>query len=284
MRKRVASPAWIGILFIGAAAPTAARDAQPMTHEDARTHIQSMQVRSPYKMSAGALAGTIRYQVRLANGQEWLWPQTSEQRVEQIDGVTTLTVCDSCGEEAPPSTETLRQYTRANPWVDSDARQVIVFARSAARGKNVDRQMRDLTMAVRKHMNGDFDFRRYDRASTAWQTRSGDCTEFAVLLAATARARGIPARLAYGVAYSSRFTGQSHVFSPHVWVQAWNGQRWTSYDAGLAGFDTGHIALAIGDGSLGGMSETVRAIQQLQIIDAAQVVPTRQERAELDAG
>lgn len=247
-------------------------DAQPMTHEAARRHIQSMLVQSPYKISAVARANKIRYRLQLTDGQEWPWPPTAEQYVEEIDGVTTLTICADCGDEVAPSTSDLDRYRQANAWVNSDAREVIAFARISAHGKNVDLQMRDLTEAVRKHMNGDFDFRSYDSASTAWQSRSGDCTEFAVLLAAAARARGIPARLATGVAYSSRLTGQSHVFSPHMWVQAWNGKRWTSYDAGLAGFDAGHIALAIGDGSLERMSETVRAIRKLRVLDAAQIV------------
>ncbi len=78
--------------------------------------------------------------------------------------------------------------------------------------------------------------------------RSGDCTEFSVLLAALARSRGIPARIAVGFAYSDRFSGKKDVFSPHTWVQAWTGKRWVSYDAGLGEFDATHIAVAIGDG------------------------------------
>lgn len=277
MRKLVSI---VGLTCFFSFAAGANSGAQPMTHETARLHIQSMLVPSSYKISVTARASKIRYRVQLTDGQEWPWPQTAEQRVEQIDGVTTLTICDDCGNETAPSAAMLDRYRQANAWVDSDAHEVVAFARISAHGKNVDLQMRDLTDAVRKHMNGDFDFRSYDSASTAWKSRSGDCTEFAVLLAAAARARGIPTRLATGVAYSSRFTGQSHVFSPHMWVQAWNGQRWTSYDAGLAGFDAGHIALAVGDGSLERMSETVRAIRKLRILDAAQIVsaPDRERK------
>ena len=43
-------------------------------------------------------------------------------------------------------------------------------------------------------------------------------------------------------------SGVPHVFAPHAWVQAWDGTRWTSYDAALGRFDAGHIALMIGDG------------------------------------
>jgi len=69
-----------------------------------------------------------------------------------------------------------------------------------------------------------------------------------VLLAASARSRGIPARVVSGLVYTDRFSGKKEVFSPHTWVQAWTGKRWTSYDAGLGEFDATHIALAVGTG------------------------------------
>ena len=71
-----------------------------------------------------------------------------------------------------------------------------------------------------------------------------------------------------GIAYSSRFTGQTHVFSPHMWVQAWDGRRWTSYDAGLGAFDAGHIAMHVGDGDPAGMPRLLDGIRRLRIVDA----------------
>ena len=38
------------------------------------------------------------------------------------------------------------------------------------------------------------------------------------------------------------------MFVPHAWVQAWVDGRWQSYDAALGRFDSGHIALGVGDG------------------------------------
>ncbi len=132
--------------------------------------------------------------------------------------------------------------------------------------------MQRLVQAVRARMTGPIDFRHYLGAVDAYTKRSGDCTEFAVLLAAAARALGIPTRLVYGIAYSSHFTGQSHVCSPHNWVQVWNGERWVSYDAGFGQFDAGHIALLIYDGSPQRGAEVNAAIRALRIIDAAAVV------------
>jgi transglutaminase/protease-like cytokinesis protein 3 len=79
-------------------------------------------------------------------------------------------------------------------------------------------------------------------------TREGDCTEYAVLLAALARAEQIPTRVVTGMVYADRYAGSSRVFVPHAWVQSWINGRWQSFDAALRHFDSTHIALDMGDG------------------------------------
>lgn len=252
--------------------------ADPMlpTHEQALAVIHRTQLASPYRLSEKARAGRIRYTLRMDDDADWAWPQTSEQKVARTDGSFLVTVCDDCGSEPTPDAATLAHYLEANPWVDSDSPLVLAFARANAygihvRGPRVARQMEILVKAVQRQMGDGIDFRSYDSASEALKARSGDCTEFAVLLAAAARARGIPTRLVYGLAYASRFTGESHVFSPHMWVQAWNGKRWTSYDAGLARFDAGHIAMFIGDGRAEPLRRVTQTMQRLSLIDAVGV-------------
>lgn len=243
------------------------------SHEQALAVIHRAQIASPYRLSEKARAERIRYTFRLNNDTDWNWPQTVEQKVSRKDGNILVTVCTDCGAEPPPDASTLARYLSSNPWVDSASREVITFARTHAlgihmHGPRVAKQMQILVKAVQKHMDGDIDFRTYASASEALKSRSGDCTEYAVLIAAAARARGIPTRLVYGLAYASRFTGESHVFSPHMWVQAWDGKRWTSYDAGLGQFDSGHIALFIGDGRIEPLGRVTEVMQHLEMIDA----------------
>jgi hypothetical protein len=76
------------------------------------------------------------------------------------------------------------------------------------------------------------------------------------------------------MAYPSRFIHRSHAFAPHMWVQAWDGERWVSYDAGLGRFDAGHIALVIGDGTPESMRRMLHAMSKMRIVDAAGVVGT----------
>ena len=256
-----------------AAQTTVSAQAKPRpTTEQARAFVQSLLVKSPYRMSAQARAGEIRYRLRFESSREWTWPETGEQRATSDANGTELRICNDCGREPAPTDAMLRRYLAPNAWVQSDDRRIRNFARQHTRGGSTRIRMQALVTAIQKHMTGGIDYRDYHDALTALDTRSGDCTEYAVLLAASARALGIPARLAHGIAYSSRFTGQAHVFSPHVWVQVWDGKRWASYDAGLGRFDAGHLALYIGDGSPDGLSGLARVIRDLRIDEAAGIL------------
>lgn len=256
-----------------AAQATTPAEAKPRpTAEQARAFVQSLLVKSPYRMSAQARAGEIRYRLRFESSRAWAWPETGEQRATTDANGTELRICSDCGREPAPTDAMLRRYLAPNPWVQSDDRRIRNFARQHTRGGPPHVRMQALVTAIQKHMTGAIDYRDYHDALTALETRGGDCTEYAVLLAASARALGIPARLAHGIAYSSRFTGQAHVFSPHVWVQVWDGQRWRSYDAGLGRFDAGHLALYIGDSGPDGLNGLGRVIRDLRIEEAAGIL------------
>jgi transglutaminase-like putative cysteine protease len=60
-------------------------------------------------------------------------------------------------------------------------------------------------------------------------SRSGDCTEHAVLLAALLRKAGLPARIAYG------FLLTEAGFIGHAWTEAYDGTRWHWLDASFPG-------------------------------------------------
>lgn len=248
----------------------AAAERPATSNLDIEQTLRGLLVRSPYRISETARAGTIRYRVRTL-GEPWAFPETAEQHV-RIDGATTeLTICNDCGREAPPTPDELRRYLAPNDWVQSKDWRVVSFARGA-RGGGVDSTMHALESMVRLRLDGAIDFREYQSATRALDSRGGDCTEFAILLAAAARARRIPTRVVAGLSYASHFLGEKHAFSPHMWVQAWDGTRWKSYDAALERFDAGHIAIAIGDGTPESFRGEMQAIARLQIVDAASVV------------
>lgn len=271
MRLSIVENLVLGACLALVAIPGARSEELP-SESDVRTRIQTLLLPSPYRISPGARQGTIQY--RLGEGATvWHWPETGEQRVSRTGDVVELTVCRDCGNEPAPTPEELSLYRQPNRWLQSADRSVVKFAR-AARGGSVDSRMRHLVAAVQKQLSGPVSYRRYESAREALASREGDCTEYALLLAAAGRARGIPTRVVAGLAYGSRFVGKSHVFGPHMWVQAWNGRRWVSYDAGLGEFDAGHLALAVGDGSPESLRGVLDLIPRLRILDAAGLVPS----------
>ena len=77
-------------------------------------------------------------------------------------------------------------------------------------------------------------------AKEVLETRQGDCTEHAVLLAAMCRAAGIPSRVVAGLVYYRRnFVG-------HMWTEAYTG-KWIPLDAtiGKGKVEADHIALSV---------------------------------------
>jgi hypothetical protein len=216
--------------------------------------------------------GKFRYRIAMRDGVPWPWPETGEQHVEHDGDIVVLTVCHDCGDEAPPSAAELQRDLLPNRWADNSDGVIRMFA-SDVRGATVDRRMRLLVRAVQLQMNGPIDFNGYLTSREAFDARKGDCTESAVLLAAAAKARHIPVRVVAGIAYASRFLGNKRVFGPHMWVQAWTGSRWTSYDAGLGAFDSTHIVLAIGDGRPDMLATAFAKLEDVQIVSAQGLLP-----------
>lgn len=258
----------LGLAWMGAAlaAPPAAMVPTPA---QARRLVEALLVASPYKLPDAARRGHIRYRLAFGPGPAPPLVETGEQHVIAQDGGVRVDVCARCGREPAPDAAQLARLRAPGRWIESDAPSIRAFAARHDRGGSLERRMRVLRDAVRARLDGPVDFTRYDSALQAWRARGGDCTESALLLAAVARARGIPARVAYGVAYSSRFTGKAHVFSPHMWVQVWDGARWTSHDAGLERFDAGHIALVVGDGDFDAFAPATAWIARMRIEGAA---------------
>jgi hypothetical protein len=205
-------------------------------------------VRSPYRIPHASMNGPIRYVISRTDGAKPRVVVTSEQAVAWDGQRAIVTICATCGVAENATAEELARFRAPNAWVQSADSRIRALARRGRDDASSATRMRRLVQLVRERMSGPVDYLGYSTAVEALEHRSGDCSEFAVLLAALARAEGLPARMVSGLAYSDRFSGKKDVFSQHAWVQVWDGRRWVSYDAALEGFDATHIAIAIGDG------------------------------------
>lgn len=141
----------------------------------------------------------------------------------------------------PPSEEDLQ----ANNMIQSDSPAIVAMAKQIA---PEEKDPWKVAVGLEKYVRGYIVSSDYSQAfATAAQvaeSRRGDCTEHAVLLAALARARGIPARVAVGLVYTEQ-TGQP-TFGYHMWDEIYIGNRWIPLDATLArgGIGAAHLKLA----------------------------------------
>lgn len=215
--------------------------------------------KSPFYVSAGALRGQIRYRFGFRHGFAGSLPQTGEQAVKPVEGGWQLDICARCGPGFASDAQSLARWRQPTPWIQSDAPEIVAAVRALLRpGLSESARMGELARLARARL-ARTDFEGYYPARAAWRHRAGDCTEDAVVLAALARAAGIPARVASGITYSrTRYHGAADAFLPHAWVIAWVDGRWQSYDISLEGFDASHIALSLSDGEPGGYIEAMR--------------------------
>lgn len=228
--------------------------------------IDSLAVKSPIRIQKRYSSVPLRYEIVRMDGKAPSLVATGEQAVIVTGDRAVVTVCSDCGQAEAETAQSLAPYLRANPWVRSDDAEVRRIAdKSGPADRPLPARMAKLESLVNRNMRRDADYVGYADAAEALRTGKGDCTEFAVLLAALARAKGIPARVVVGMAYSAYFTGNHDSFNPHAWVQVYDGQRWLSYDAALAGFDSAHVALAVGTGEPQELFDAFLQLRQLRI-------------------
>jgi transglutaminase-like putative cysteine protease len=128
------------------------------------------------------------------------------------------------------------QTLQATPAIDSDHPQIAAFAAQHARGDTPREQVQSLYLAVRDGLR--YDPYRIDlsehgmKASTALALGHGWCVPKAVVLAAVARAAGIPARLGFADVRNHlsterlRQTMQTDVFVWHGYTELWIEGAW----------------------------------------------------------
>ena len=190
---------------------------------------------------------SARYRVRLkidADGSEFA--SGSGQSIKKIDTHTLeLTVHPvRPGEGSAVDNDRPTDADRtASGLIENDDATIIAMAKKAG-GDSDDawttakKLERHVYQAIRKKNFSS----AFDSAATVAKTLSGDCTEHAVLLAALARAKKIPARVAVGLVYMNG----ANAFGMHMWTEVWIDDRWVGLDAtlGRGGLGAGHIKIA----------------------------------------
>ncbi|MGA9421747.1 MAG: transglutaminase-like domain-containing protein [Rhodanobacteraceae bacterium] len=207
-----------------------------------------MLMKSPRPLSTAERTRDLRYTLRANDdGAALDLPDTDEQQVVRKGRKVILTVRKHATGGTEPAPQAIDR--ESTDWLQSSAPEIVSLAHIGAGAAETPlERMQKLQEFVRGYIKDKTLDVGYASALEVARKPEGDCTEHAVLLAALGRALGIPTRVVDGLAYAPAFGGAEQVFVPHAWVQAWVDARWQSFDAALPGFDTGHIALSVGDG------------------------------------
>jgi hypothetical protein len=229
--------------------------------------LRAATVESPRLLPPYVRTMPMRYRIHVSGGIVQPFITTDEQQVTALGGDDWMVDVGGAhpGRQAPPQPAD----DEPNAWLQSDAPAIRRLAAKAVGGARDDlSRMRRLRQFVSGYINAHGLDVGYASALEVLDSREGDCTEYAVLLAAMARAQGIPARVVSGMVYADRFAGESRQFIPHEWVQAWVDGRWQSFDAALRHFDSTHLALASGDGDPWHFAATTQLFGNLHIRQA----------------
>lgn len=210
-------------------------------------YLDRLLLRPPADYPSRKLGSQMRYTLSVTDGNVDQLAITSEQSAVSSEAGLQVEVCARCGSEVadtvPP--EALLPST----YIQSDAPKIKQLSREAASGaRSPLERMRAAERFVRDYIKTKNLSVGYASALEVANSRTGDCTEHALLLAALGRALNVPTRVATGFAFVADYDRKGAAFVPHAWTQALIGGRWQSFDAALDGFSAGHITLAVGDG------------------------------------
>ncbi len=214
--------------------------------------------------------GRIRYRVRLeGDDPAKVFVSGHSQQVNSIDAHTAEVTVYALrggrpgGNPKAPKDPPRDDDRQANNLIQSDNAKIVAMARNAA---GTEKDPWKIAVALERYVSQLITKKGFSQAfATAAEVAenpTGDCTEHAVLLAALARARGIPARAAMGLVYMQG----NQSFGYHMWNEVYVGGRWIPIDAtlGRGGIGAAHLKLA--HSSLKGASAYSSFLPVIQVI------------------
>jgi hypothetical protein len=168
------------------------------------------------------------------------------------DGGTLLVIraVDATRPSTSPEPADLAMFRRSNNQLQSDNEKVVAVAKAAV-GDATDPWQKAVRIEkwVFQNLKEKNFSKAFDSAAVVAETLEGDCTEHGVLLAAMARAAGIPSRVATGLVYADRLGA----FGYHLWTEVYVNGRWVPLDGTLGRGHASPTHIKITDSSLDGV-------------------------------
>lgn len=190
------------------------------------------------------------------------WPGAN-QSVEKKDGKTVwLRVKNgkptTVVNRPVPSTPELEAYLKDNSFLQVNDPAIQAAAKEAV---GAEENAWAAAVKLSRWVNGSITKKDMDvafaTASEVIKSHEGDCTEHAVLLAALARAAGIPSKVCCGFLYVGGHLGG------HAWASVWVGE-WVDIDATLAGDWADAMRVKMSESTLNeaGMAASMQGLYQ----------------------
>ena len=232
--------------------------------------LSSMMVKAEPPLADAHHTREVHYRVHLdGSDPASVFASGPTQAVKSIDANTAeITVYAirpgrSDGNRKAPADPPTADDLRPNLWVQSDDPLIVADAKKAA-GDEKDPWR--VAVALERFVNREVTKKNFSQtfasAAEVARLREGDCTEHAVFLMALCRARGIPARAAFGLVYLP----SQRAFFYHMWTEAYIEKRWIPIDGTLAQGGIGAAHLKIAQSSLKDATATERVLPVAQIL------------------
>lgn len=199
----------------------------------------------PYELSKI----TYRISVKGEEDASQTFVRDARQQVKQTMGDTfVLEVSAKRGlTKTAPAAKIADEFIQSSYFITSADAKVKELARKAV-GKEKDPLRKALLIEqwVNMNMRGT-SMEALAPADQVARNLEGDCTEYAMLMAAMCRAEGVPSRTAIGLIYVDGASGPFMGF--HMWTEVWVQDQWLGLDATLGRGYVGPTHLKITDHS-----------------------------------
>ena len=134
----------------------------------------------------------------------------------------------SCEENKISNSGNLNQFLIDTQFLNMDD---IDIKNTAAKFINSKNKINDVSQFVYKHVSDNKMNALLIPAPLTLKSKAGDCTGHSVLTIAILRSLNIPARAVVGLILSENFLSAKDVFVYHMWVEAYENDRWVLVDS-----------------------------------------------------
>lgn len=191
---------------------------------------------------------TAGYRVFFEMERPWDLPNSGAQHVRRLPSGELEVIIDAASGSAATAEEHADPgLLSTSAYIDIDDQALRDFFLDLQPTSSIStmEQCERLRLAVARRISNKTFGVAFGSASDAFRSRSGDCTEHAVLLAAGFRLAGLPSRVATGLVHAPAAGFEHGAFAWHMWTQVLIDGVWWDYDATRRNrFDAGHLLVS----------------------------------------